>query len=789
MALGDDHDDARRASAAGEASTAPIASDDRGGTTAPAIALPHGEPVVTSAAAPPDDDAAMTTVTPAPRTRSRLVPLLAAAVAYAVAVVALSWPLVRSAGSTLVDPLKLPAPGGVWGRADLDLLVWILAWTAHAIAVHPAELFQANIFHPAKDTLASSENLLGLAPLSTPLFLLTHNPVLTYNVTVLVVVWLTALCTFALVRSWSGSAGAAFLAGAAFALGPQLTGSFIRLHVSAVHFFPLVLLLAWRAASRPRPGTLLALVIVTALQMLAGIYVAFELAVLLAAFVPALWWEARRNGRSVLVPLAALAVGSAALAAVAPAYLRVRASGTLPDLPEAVAHVTTTSPTPQLVVAWLTAELTVYGLGLAAFGLIAGMGALHLRIGLLLATAAGALLSTGASLPLVPGTALPSVYEILMHAVPGFAGMRSPSRFVVIPLLTITVLAGLGAGRIVAVLGALLGTRGRQLGTLAACAAAVAIVVVRAPALPVPAPLVPVQLNGVAYAAHAWLAKQPERGPVLDVPVLNAGMDGGAMLATGRAMLGSTLHFLPLVNGYTGHPPATSALLLTLAQRLPDPDAFAALCALAAPTWVVLHEGLMPATEVEAWRNAETTLGIERVQQFGRDSVYRVDRACAQASPSPALDPSPARGTTFAGTPLAPLEPGTVDGRVDAALPAQLPAGSFSWLWVDVHNDGNVVLPGMVGAMPHGVQLQARWWDARTGRLVAFGETTPLGRDLAAGQSVRAQVGLSAPKTPGEYVVEIGLVQQGRGWLGDAAGGSPFLARGRVRVVDARPAA
>ena len=86
-------------------------------------------------------------------------------------------------------------------------------------------------------------------------------------------------------------------------------------------------------------------------------------------------------------------------------------------------------------------------------------------------------------------------------------------------------------------------------------------------------------------------------------------------------------------------------------------------------------------------------------------------------------------------------------------------------------------------------QAAGRWWDARTGRIVAFGETTPLGRDLAAGQSVHAQVGLSAPKTPGDYVVEIGLVQQGRGWLGDVAGGTPFLARGRVRVIDARPAA
>ena len=179
--------------------------------------------------------------------------------------------------------------------------------------------------------------------------------------------------------------------------------------------------------------------------------------------------------------------------------------------------------------------------------------------------------------------------------------------------------------------------------------------------------------------------------------------------------------------------------------------------------------------------------------------MYRVDRACAHAISTAALEPShgvrttldPSHGarTTFAGTPLAPLERGTVEGRIDAAPPAEVPAGSFSWLWVDVHNDGNVVLPGMVGAVAGGVQLQARWWDASTGRIVAYGETTPLGRDLGAGESVRAQVGLTAPKTPGDYVVEIGLVQQGNGWLGDAAGGAPFLARGRVRVVGARPAA
>ncbi|MBY0278034.1 hypothetical protein K2Z84_22095 [Candidatus Binatia bacterium] len=712
-----------------------------------------------------------------------MLPFVAAAVAYALAVIALSWPLARQATTALVDPLKLPNAAGVWGRADLDLLVWILAWTAHALATDPTQLFQANIFHPARDTLASSENLLGLAPLATPLFLLTHNPVLTYDVTVLAVIWLAAICTFALVRAWSGSAGAAFLAGAAFALGPQLTGGFVRLHVSAVHFFPLVMLFSWRAASRPRPLTLAALALVTALQMLAGIYVAFELIVLLAAFAPALCWEARRNGRSVLPLVLALALGSAALAIVAPAYLRVRAAGTLPALPEAIADVATTSPAPRLLWSWLVAELTLPGLVLAGFGLLAGTGPLHLRLGLLLIACAGLVLGAGTALPILPGGALPSVYEILMWAVPGFAGMRSPARFLVLSLLSTAVLGGLGAGRVIGLLGLVLGHRGRQLGTAVASGAAVALVVLRAP--PLPLPLVPVPLGGVAYATHAWLAQQPERGPVIDVPVMNSSMDGTAVLATGRAMIGSTLHFLPLLNGYTGHPPAASSLLLTLAQRLPDESAFATMCGLAAPRWIVVHEGLLPTTEVEQWHVAERTLGIARVAQFGRDAIYRVDAACARTQLEMALGGSSRPGTTFAGAPLTPLEPGTFDGRIDAAIPRRLAAGSFTWLWVDVHNDGGVVLPGLIGLTPGGVQLQARWWDARTGRLVAFGEATPLGTDLAPGASVRAQVGLAAPKTPGDFVVEIGLAQQGGGWLGDVAGGTPFLARGRVRIEPA----
>lgn len=707
--------------------------------------------------------------------------LLLAGAAYALAVAYLSWPLPTAAGSALVDPLRLPAAGGVWGRADLDLLVWILAWTSHALATQPLDLFQANIFHPAPDTLASSENLLGLAPLAAPLFWITQNPILTYNVTVLVVVWLAALCTFALVRDWTGSAAAAFLAGAAFALGPQLTGSWIRLHCSAVQFFPLVLLFAWRAARAPRARTLALLALVTALQLLAGIYVAFELAVLVAAFTPALVVEARRHGRSGGAPLAALAVGALALGVVAPAYLRVRASGTLPPLADALAHVTTTSPDPGAVLRWLLDDLTWPLAGLALVGLVAGPVPLHLRLALLLAAYLGFALGAGTRLPIVPGSELPSLYELTMRLVPGFAGMRSSSRFIVVALLALDLLAGLGAARALALVRARFADGGARCAAALTCVAALLLVALRSPVPPLP--LVNVPLGGFAFAAHGWLRKHGDGGAVLDVPVMKSSMDGMALLATGRAMLGSTLHFLPLLNGYTGHPPAGSHLILTLAQRLPDHAAFAALCAIAPPRWIVVHGGLLHGDDAAAWGRAAGDLGLLPAATFGRDTVYDAGPACGRVS---ALTPATtgADGTrTFGGVPLAPLERSGVAVRLTGSPPERIAAGSFLWLWLEVRNDGSAALPGFAGMVPDTVMLQPRWRDARSGAIVASGEAVPLGVDLAPGETVRGQVPLVIPKAPGSYELEIGLVQQGRGFLAERFGDERFLLRGTVLVT------
>ncbi len=92
----------------------------------------------------------------------------------------------------LAFPLSVrPADHVMSAAPDTDLFLWTLSWDVHALARQPSSVFDANIFHPERRTLAYSENLLGSAPLAAPVIWITGNPVLAMN---LVVLLATVLC-------------------------------------------------------------------------------------------------------------------------------------------------------------------------------------------------------------------------------------------------------------------------------------------------------------------------------------------------------------------------------------------------------------------------------------------------------------------------------------------------------------------------------------------------------------------------------------------------------------------
>jgi hypothetical protein len=283
---------------------------------------------------------------------------------------------------------------------------------------------------------------------------------------------------------------------------------------------------------------------------------------------------------------------------------------------------------------------------------------------------------------------------------------------------------------------------------------------------------------------YAWLRDNGEGRAVLEIPVANDVLDTTRLLQTTGYMLGSTAHWLPLVNGYSGHPPPSDRLLMTLAQRLPDAAALAALRALADPGWIVVHRDQLGA-DASAWDDAHLRLGLPPPLVFGRDLVFRLPgRGGALEGDLLRALGGGAVTTTLEGLPQTALPAESRVAALSGDLPASLTADRFVWFWVDVRNDGRAVWPGLTVGGDGAVGLRVRWRRAGSGEVVREGVAVPLARDLAPGESLRAQAGSWVPP-PGDYDLEVDVVQTGLGWFSDT-GGRPAL--GKRVTVTAPPA-
>ena len=150
---------------------------------------------------------------------------------------------------------------------DVRLIAWTLAWNNHAMLDGVPSYWDANIFYPAKQTLALSEHLFGISLFSLPVYAATRNPALAYNV-----VWLFSFPASAVAAHWlawryTRDHLASMLAGViyAFCFFKILHGGG-HLQIVWAFWLPVaILLLAWWF-ERPRWRTTVALAAVITLQ-------------------------------------------------------------------------------------------------------------------------------------------------------------------------------------------------------------------------------------------------------------------------------------------------------------------------------------------------------------------------------------------------------------------------------------------------------------------------------------------------------------------------------------------
>jgi len=523
---------------------------------------------------------------------------------YAVATVVLSYPLAFH-----------PASLSRLDNGDARLNAWAISWVAHQVVHDPLRLFEANTFHPLPHSLAYSEHLALLGILALPLLRFTDDLVLTNNLLLLFSMWATGMAMYVLARTLTRNHLASLLAGLFFSFAAFRFNRLPHIQMQLYAFLPLFLACWHRYLEERRTRDLVLMGSFFVLQALSGTYLGAISGVALATALVTLAPFSGLSRRKAFGVVLVLAVAAAVLAPFARPYLWVhRELGVEWDLP----GVGSLSATPSSYLAssshlyralsehlWRDQPPTDYLFPGVSVSVLALAGVVTLartpgRRQILLCYSL--ILILGFSISLGPRT---PVYPFLYEHVIFFRGLRALTRFGLLPLLSMAVLAA-------AALAWLLETRG-GLSRPKLCTLAIAVFFVA-------------ESTALPYRLEPWTDDPPEvyrwlveakPGPIAELPF---------KVIDTQYMFWARHHgFRPTLNGDSGFVPMSHQWIKNAFARFPTPDAIALLRRLKV-RYVVLHLG--------AFREGALLRllgGMEKhrsdlvpVRDFGRDLVFEV---------------------------------------------------------------------------------------------------------------------------------------------------------------------
>lgn len=242
---------------------------------------------------------------------------------YLLLTIVLTWPLVLHPGSRVPNDL-----------GDSLLNVFLMAWNAREVPF-TAQWWDLPQYHPAFGVMAFSEHLLGLSIITTPVILLTGNPLLAYNAAFFLSFPLCALAAHLLAFELTRRHDVSVLVALAFAFAPYRMSQLAHVQVLASYWIPVALFGLHRYVRGPQWRWAALFAAAWLMQALANGYYLFYFSVLAGLWL--LWFAAGRLAWADLFRLLA-AWGAAALALipVALGYLRYQRAYGLKRWPDEI---------------------------------------------------------------------------------------------------------------------------------------------------------------------------------------------------------------------------------------------------------------------------------------------------------------------------------------------------------------------------------------------------------------------------------------------------------------------
>jgi hypothetical protein len=507
---------------------------------------------------------------------------------------------------------------------DMHLFIWTLAWDAHAFLHQPLQIFDSNIYYPYANTLAYSENLIGSAFFAAPIIWLTDHMVLALNLTALLTCVLCGTGGYLLARRLHVGVAGAFVCGLLFAFAPPRFSRIAQMHMTAVQWIPFCLAFLHTYLERGTRRDLLLAIACFSLQAMASGHGA---AYLFVSIVFLLAWHFAQ-GQPLAIPQRLRDVGIAGAYLFAPAvwivlpYRFAQAdaglkrgylSGAQPGIESFLAspsrfHIylqnTFWGPFAKEPDAFLFPGILI--LVLAAIAVIGGPWRTRLRDNAIAFYLLIALVST------LMFIERPFELWKYVYWLPGFNFIRVPSRFIILTILALSVLAGFGFDRIVA-------RASRPVRTLATV---IMTILLLSEYSTYPLASVPYAVN--VPAVDRWLDSQPKPFVVAEVPVPSPGNLGALERQQTQSMLHATAHWQKTIHGYSGiRRPFHEQLYLDL-NAFPDEKSMASLRSVGV-NYVVVHT---EEYEGEKWRVVEDqisrTPGLRLAHSDGAGRVYEI---------------------------------------------------------------------------------------------------------------------------------------------------------------------
>jgi hypothetical protein len=671
-----------------------------------------------------------------------------ATILYLAATIYFTWPLARVARDHVMARQALVL-------ADHHLVMWIMSAVLRALTTAPARLYEANALHPTPHVIAHSEHLLGDQLVFAPVFLATENPVLGMNLVVLTSYVLAAVFMHALVRRWTGSAAAAVVAALAFAFAPWRLEEGLP-HLLPVQYLPLIVLLLDAAIVTGRTRAALAASVAVVLQVLCSYYLGYMAAVVVGCQLAAnaLVCGVRGRARAWRAVAVVAAVTIAVIVPISLPYLQMRAAGDLTVDPGRLALMYGFA----YLRAWRIVSVYV-GMGTLVLGMLGALGAAgagradRVRgarvLGLVLCAMVGFFLALG---PHGVGGWF-SPYAWLGAVVPGFDRMRAPIRFGAVSSFGMSALAGFAVAAVLTWSRA--ARRGRAWGTVAVTLALITILA--HPARMKPQPATPAIAPENVPAAHRWLARHGDGGPLVELPI-GASLGLRRQVEAARAMFLSTYHWLPLVNGHTGFFPPAYGLLERYAEQLPAPAALDALAACTGVRWILVH------ASAQQRRPGWAALpGIRLRETFAASPPGAEDRLYEVSRP---FDPNCVDRLFGAGAATAAdraaATPVLRGALVVGGLDAPVPPGGETPVIVNLRNNGPDRWRGRTAHEAQRLALRVRWEVAGDAKVRAVAaEWIALPTDVEPGEMLRFEAWIRQPFRFGDYTVTVALTEDG----------------------------